>query len=99
MINAELHAANAILSALVEMGCFALSIPAAYGGTAPASGHDKLALCVTREAMQIHAGMGYSEETAVRRYFVDARVLSIFEGAGETLALKVVARELILQGG
>ena len=48
---------------------------------------------LTREALQIHGGMGYSEETAVSRYFVDARVLSIFEGAEETLALKVVARE------
>ncbi len=50
---------------------------------------------LTREALQIHGGMGYSEETPVSRYFVDARVLSIFEGAEETLALKVVARELL----
>jgi (2S)-methylsuccinyl-CoA dehydrogenase len=50
---------------------------------------------VTREALQIHGGMGYAEETAVSRYFVDARVLSIFEGAEETLALKVVARSLL----
>ncbi len=50
---------------------------------------------VTREAMQIHGGMGYAEEYAVSRYFVDARVLSIFEGADETLALKVVARQLL----
>lgn len=50
---------------------------------------------VTREALQIHGGMGYAEEAAVSRYFVDARVLSIFEGAEETLALKVIARELI----
>jgi (2S)-methylsuccinyl-CoA dehydrogenase len=49
---------------------------------------------VTREAMQIHGGMGFAEETAVSRYFVDARVLSIFEGAEETLALKVVAKSL-----
>ena len=49
---------------------------------------------VTREAMQIHGGMGYAEEYPVSRYFVDARVLSIFEGADETLALKVVARRL-----
>jgi (2S)-methylsuccinyl-CoA dehydrogenase len=50
---------------------------------------------VTREALQIHGGMGYAEETPVSRYFVDARVLSIFEGAEETLALKVVARSLL----
>jgi (2S)-methylsuccinyl-CoA dehydrogenase len=49
---------------------------------------------VTREAMQIHGGMGYAEEVPVSRYFVDARVLSIFEGADETLALKVIARRL-----
>ncbi len=49
---------------------------------------------VTREAMQIHGGMGYAEEFPVSRYFVDARVLSIFEGADETLALKVIARRL-----
>jgi (2S)-methylsuccinyl-CoA dehydrogenase len=50
---------------------------------------------VTREAMQIHGGMGYAEESAVSRYTVDARVLSIFEGAEETLALKVIARSLL----
>lgn len=50
---------------------------------------------VTREALQLHGGMGYAEETPVSRYFVDARVLSIFEGAEETLALKVVARSLM----
>jgi len=50
---------------------------------------------VTREALQLHGGMGYAEETAVSRYFVDARVLSIFEGAEETLALKVIARNLL----
>ncbi len=54
---------------------------------------------VTREALQIHGGMGYAEEFAVSRYFVDARVLSIFEGADETLALKVIARRLVANAG
>ncbi len=55
----------------------------------------KAAEWVTREAMQIHGGFGYAEEYNVSRYFVDARVLSIFEGADETLCLKVIARRMI----
>jgi (2S)-methylsuccinyl-CoA dehydrogenase len=55
----------------------------------------KAAEWVTREAMQIHGGMGYAEEYTVSRLFVDARVLSIFEGADETLCLKVIARKLV----
>ena len=52
---------------------------------------------VTREALQIHGGMGYAEEYDVSRYYVDARVLSIFEGADETLCLKVISRTLVNQ--
>lgn len=59
----------------------------------------KAAEWVTREAMQIHGGMGYAEEYDVSRYFVDARVLSIFEGADETLCLKVIARRLAESAG
>lgn len=59
----------------------------------------KAAEWITREAMQIHGGMGYAEETAASRYWLDARVLSIFEGTEETLALKVVGRSLIENAG
>ena len=55
----------------------------------------KTAEWFTREALQIHGGMGYAEETPTSRYFADARVLSIFEGAEETLALKVITRSLV----
>jgi (2S)-methylsuccinyl-CoA dehydrogenase len=52
---------------------------------------------VTREGVQLHGGMGYAEEVSVSRYFADARVLSIFEGAEETLAIRVVGKSLIDQ--
>jgi (2S)-methylsuccinyl-CoA dehydrogenase len=55
----------------------------------------KAAEWVTREAMQIHGGMGFAEEYDVSRYYVDARVLSIFEGADEILCLKVIARRMV----
>jgi len=55
----------------------------------------KAAEWVTREAMQIHGGFGYAEEYPVSRLFVDARVLSIFEGADETLCLKVISRSMV----
>ncbi len=57
----------------------------------------KISEWVTREALQIHGGYGYAEEYAVSRYFVDARVFSIFEGAEEVLALKVIAPALLKQ--
>jgi (2S)-methylsuccinyl-CoA dehydrogenase len=40
-----------ILDAIADMGCFALSIPEAYGGTAPESGHDNLAMVVVTEEL------------------------------------------------
>lgn len=52
---------------------------------------------VTREAMQLHGGMGYAEEFPVSRYWLDARVLSIFEGAEEVLAIRVIGRGFLAE--
>ncbi|HEY8677734.1 MAG TPA: acyl-CoA dehydrogenase family protein, partial [Candidatus Dormibacteraeota bacterium] len=55
----------------------------------------RMAEFVARDAMQLHGAMGYGEETPVSRYFVDARVLTIFEGTEEVLALRVIARSML----
>lgn len=52
---------------------------------------------ITREAQQLHGGYGYAEEYPISRLFVDGRVLSVFEGANEVLALKIVARGRLLR--
>ena len=46
--------------------------------------------------VQIHGGNGYAEEYVASRLLVDARVLSIFEGANEIQA-QVIARRLLEQ--
>jgi (2S)-methylsuccinyl-CoA dehydrogenase len=44
--------------------------------------------------VQVHGGNGYAEEYVASRLLVDARVLSIFEGANEIQA-DVIARRLL----
>ena len=39
--------------------------------------------------------MGYAEEFPLSRYFVDARLLSIFEGTEELLALQDIIPALL----
>ncbi len=51
---------------------------------------------VTHRAGQIHGGYGYVKEYPVERYYRDARVTEIYEGASEIQRL-VVARELLKQ--
>ncbi len=50
---------------------------------------------ISRSAMQLHGGYGYAEEYEISRIWQDARVLSIFEGTEEVLALKVIAKRLL----
>jgi (2S)-methylsuccinyl-CoA dehydrogenase len=87
------------VAAARQLGYRAARLVAAGGGQIEASlaklYASRVAEQVTRDAVQLHGGMGYAEETDVSRYFVDARVLSIFEGAEDVLALRVIARSLL----
>ena len=49
---------------------------------------------ITREAMQILGGYGYSKEFPVERFWRDARVISIFEGTSE-IQHEVIAKSLL----
>ncbi|MBL8560433.1 MAG: acyl-CoA dehydrogenase family protein [Hyphomonadaceae bacterium] len=48
-------------------------------------------------ALQIHGGNGFAMEYAISRVLADARILNIFEGAGEIQAM-VIARRLLEEG-
>ncbi len=48
--------------------------------------------CAT-EAIQIHGGMGYSQELPLERYFRDAKITQIYEGTSEIQRM-VIARNL-----
>lgn len=49
---------------------------------------------VTHRAIQIHGGYGYVKEYPVERYYRDARVFEIYEGASEIQRI-VIAREAV----
>ena len=48
-------------------------------------------------ALQVHGGNGFALEYPISRVLQDARILNIFEGAGEVQAM-VIARRIISQG-
>ena len=52
---------------------------------------------VAHQAIQIHGGYGYVKEYPVERFYRDARVMEIYEGASEIQRL-VIARSLLKDG-
>jgi butyryl-CoA dehydrogenase len=52
------------------------------------------AMWVTTKAIQIHGGYGYMRESAVQRYFRDAKITEIYEGTSEIQRL-VISRHLL----
>lgn len=54
----------------------------------------KTAVDVTKEAIQIFGGYGYSKEFPVERYFRDAKITEIYEGTSEIQRI-VIAKQLL----
>ncbi|MBF35296.1 MAG: acyl-CoA dehydrogenase, partial [Hyphomonadaceae bacterium] len=57
----------------------------------------RVAWAAADNAVQIHGGNGFALEYPVSRVLQDARILNIFEGAGEVQAM-VIARRLVEKG-
>lgn len=53
----------------------------------------ELAVHAADAAMQVHGGYGYMEESAIPRFYRDAKILTIGEGTSEILKL-VIARQI-----
>ena len=54
---------------------------------------------IASEALQVHGGMGYIEETGAAQHLRDARINMIYEGANGIQALDLVGRKLALDDG
>ncbi|MCV6593109.1 MAG: acyl-CoA dehydrogenase [Silicimonas sp.] len=53
---------------------------------------------VAHEAVQIHGGMGFIEETGIAQHLRDARILPIYEGTNGIQSMDLVARKM-MDGG
>ncbi|MEO0205929.1 MAG: acyl-CoA dehydrogenase [candidate division WOR-3 bacterium] len=53
-----------------------------------------IAVDVTRKAVQIFGGYGYTKDYAVERFYRDAKILELYEGTSEVQKI-VIARELL----
>ena len=63
-----------------------------------------VALCVAlstpvlaQDQLQMHGGMGYSQELPVERYFRDAKITEIYEGPSEIQRTIIARHELGLR--
>ena len=54
----------------------------------------RVAWSAADNALQIHGGNGFALEYPISRVLQDARILNIFEGAGEVQAMVIARRTL-----
>ena len=55
------------------------------------------AMFCAHQAVQIHAGMGYSKELPIERFFRDAKITEIYEGTSEVQRMVIARNELGLR--
>ena len=54
---------------------------------------------IARDAIQVHGGMGFIEETGAAQHYRDAKILSIYEGTNGIQAMDLVGRKLAMDDG
>jgi hypothetical protein len=57
------------------------------------------AVQVTSDAIQVHGGMGFIEETGVAQHYRDARIMPIYEGTTAIQSNDLVGRKVLRDGG
>lgn len=57
------------------------------------------AVAVSSDAVQVHGGMGFIEETGAAQHFRDARILPIYEGTTAIQSNDLVGRKVLRDGG
>ena len=57
------------------------------------------AVAITSDAIQVHGGMGFIEETGVAQHYRDARIMPIYEGTTAIQSNDLIGRKVIRNGG
>ncbi|SJN39093.1 Acyl-CoA dehydrogenase [Microbacterium esteraromaticum] len=57
------------------------------------------AIAITSDAIQVHGGMGYIEETGIAQHYRDARIMTIYEGTTAIQSNDLIGRKVVRDGG